>query len=55
MTVSDQVTTNDYVVATGKIDGRLALKILAVEELTVFDRDVVCLIKLDQVKPVIVL
>jgi hypothetical protein len=55
MTVSDQVSTHNYVVTTGKIDGWLALKILAVKQFAVFDRDVVCLVKFDQVKPVVVL
>ena len=55
MTIADQVATHNHVVATGKVDGRLALKILAIEQFAVLNRDVVCLVEFNEIKPIIVL
>src|ERR1041384_4197808 len=55
MTITNQVPAYDDVVRTRQIDRRFTLIVLAVEELVVFDRDVMRLVKLDQVQPVVVL
>jgi hypothetical protein len=55
MTVADQVATDNHVVATGKVDGWLALKILAVEQFAVFNRNVGCLVELNELEAIIVL
>src|SRR4030095_985989 len=47
MTVSDEVATHNYVITAGEIDGRLALKILAIKYLAVFNRNVMRLIELN--------
>src|SRR4026209_2956730 len=55
MTIASQVASNNDVVDAWQIDRRFSLVVLAVEELVVLDEDVVCLIKLDQVKAIVVL
>jgi hypothetical protein len=50
-----QIATHNDVVAAGKIDGWLALEILAVKQLAVFHSNVVCLVELNKIKPIIIL
>ena len=54
MTIADKIPAHDHVVAAGQIDSRLALKILAIEQFAVFHRNVVSLVKLDEIKPIVI-
>ena len=55
MAVSDEISTYHDVVAAGQIDCGFALRVLSVEEMIIFDGDVMRLIELDQIKTVVVL